>query len=133
MGKYEELTKDILALFADPLWVAEGVKTYPGDFVGTAGNTYIRVHILPSGAGINRHSVSGQVLIDIFTPAGNGPLAAVQIADKLDEYLVDRSKVLSCGTLQFLQSSAVSHRGKDSANPALSRAVYAIPFNLFGE
>ena len=133
MSKYTNLTKTILGIFGTPEWAAENVKTYPGDFVAVAStNEYIRVHVLPGGPGLNPFSVSGQVLIDIFTPAGGGPLKAAQIADKLDAHLVGECKQIDGATIQFPESSSLVHRGKDAVNPALQRSQYALNVSYFG-
>lgn len=132
MGKYEASTKCILNVFGTPEWKAEGIKTYPNNFIGVdTGNRYIRVHVLPQGAGLNLKSASGQVIVDIFTPAGGGPMDAVEIADRLDAYLVGKSRSLPEGTTQF-GNSALQHLGSDKANPALHRSSYVISFNYFG-
>lgn len=134
MGKYEALTRDILSVFGSTAWKNEGIKAFPSNYIGVdVGDKYIRVHVLPSGAGLNRSSVSGQVLIDVFTPAGKGPIESALIADRLDAYLVGRSKRLSSGMIQFGQASSMQHLGADKANPALHVSKYAVPFNYFGD
>ena len=133
MGKYNDAIKSVLALFGTASWTQENIKTFPGNYVGTgAGDTYIRVHVIPSGAGLNRASVSGQLLIDIFTPAGKGPLDAGLIADKLDAHIVGKSLKVGNSHVQFPASSSMSPHGLDKVNPALFRSTYAISFNHFG-
>ena len=132
MGKYEALSKDIFGVFGTAEWIAENIKTYPSNYVGVdAGNRYIRVQVLPQGSGLNLKSASGQVLIDIFTPAGSGPLDATLIADRLDAYLVGKSKMTEAGVTQ-LDRSSFTCVGQDKVNPALYKSQYAIPFNFFG-
>lgn len=132
MGKFVSLSKDILAIFGLPSWVSENIKSYPGNFVGVSpGDTYIRIHVLPQGAGLNLKSASGQVIIDVFTPAGNGPMAALQIADRLDAYLVGKSIQTGTNATQ-LGNSSFTHIGADKSNPSLFRSQYSIPFNYFG-
>lgn len=131
-GKYERLTKDIFSIFDAPLWKAEGIKTFPANFVTVnPGNEYIRVSIIPSGRGINQKSVSGIMIIDIFISAGTGPLRAGLIADKLDEYLIGKTISTGSNATQLLISS-LNFSGVDSDNPSLYRASYTIPFNYFG-
>ena len=133
MGKYNDAIKSVLALFGTTAWTQENIKTFPGNYVGTgAGDTYIRVHVIPSGAGLNRASVSGQLLIDIFTPAGKGPLDAGLIADRLDAHLVGKNLPVGNRNVQFPEASSMSPNGLDKANPALFRSSYAISFNYFG-
>lgn len=133
MGKYERLNKTILAIFGTAEWNAEGIKAFPSNFIGVnPGEVYIRVNVIPSGPGLNKASVSGQILIDIFTPAGKGPLDAALVADRLDAHLVGKSKMIENCLVQFLESSSMSLKGLDKGNPSLSKALYAISFNYFG-
>jgi hypothetical protein len=132
MGKYEALTKDILAIFGTPEWLAEGIKTYPANFVYATGpKTFLRVNVLPSGKGINLVSASGVLIVDIFTPAGGGPQPAMLIADKLDLYLAAKSVEIGSARTQF-GSSAFDLKGIDGADPTLYRSVYTLPFSYFG-
>lgn len=132
MGKYESLSKIIFSIFSSTEWTAENIQTYPDNFAGSdTGTRYIRVSLIPSGVGININSVSGQTIIDIFTPSGRGPAEYLKIADSLDKFLVGKLKQVSGNTVQF-HASVLSPRGFDGANPALHRASYSIPFNFFG-
>jgi hypothetical protein len=132
MGKYLEVQEDTFSLFNSPAWKAEGIKTFPTNFVAVnAGNEFIRVSIVSSGQGINIFSVSGIVIIDIFTAAGNGPKRASFIADRLDLYLVGKSLTTHSGATTQFASSSLSDRGPDKDNPALYRTAYTIPFNYF--
>jgi len=133
MGKYLNLEEDIFSVFSSSEWIAENIKTFPSNFVEmNGGNTYIRVSIIPSGTGINEKSISGIVIIDIYTPAGNGPKAATLIADTLDSYLQNKSISLVSGNVtQFLQSS-FAPKGRDRDTKSLYVTNYTIPFNYFG-
>ena len=135
MNKYESLYTDVYSIFAAAGWLAENIKTFPDNFVGNvAGDEYIRVSIIASGAEVANfiRSVSGQMIIDIFIPAGGGPTRAAQIADKLDKYLAGQSSSQTAnGGTQFFASSMIV-LGNDKANPALYRAQYSIPFNFYG-
>jgi hypothetical protein len=133
MGKYENLLKTVLAIFGTSAWIAESIKTYPQNFIGVSlGNEYIRVHVLPSGRGLDLKSASGQVIIDVFTPAGDGPVRAALIADRLDAYLLGKSFAASTATVQFDKTSSFSPVGLDKGNAALFKSIFTIPFNLFG-
>lgn len=133
MGKYLNLQSDLFSIFDSAAWKAENIRTYPSNFVAVnSGNEFIRVSIIPSGNGINLSSVSGVIIIDIFTSAGNGPKAAILIADKLDSYLVGKSvKTVSNVVTQF-SNSTLSSGSTDRDNSALYRVSYTIPFNYFG-
>lgn len=135
MGKYSALQGDVFSVFGAVAWKNEAIPTVPSNFVATdIGTTYIRVSIVANHVG-SMHplgSVSGQLLIDIFTPAGFGPSATNLIADKLDEYLVGKLiKTTDMGQSQFA-SSTLAMLGSDAANPSLHRSLYTIPFNHFG-
>jgi hypothetical protein len=132
MGKYQGLQSDIFSIFASTAWINEDIPTYPQNFVGdTSGKDYLRVSIIANGEGINLVSSSGILKIDIFTKAGFGPSLANIIADKLDKHLVGKSIKLSSSVTQFGKSS-LNPIGVDTANTALYRASYTIPFNYFG-
>lgn len=133
MGKYSDIQSDIFSVFDSTAWKAENIKTYPSNFIAVnSGNEFIRVSIIPSGNGINLISISGVIIIDIFTSAGNGPKATILIADRLDSYLVGKSvKTASSKLTQFFNSS-LSRGSIDKDNSALYRVAYTIPFTYFG-
>jgi hypothetical protein len=132
MGKYSNVQDDIFSIFNSTSWKAENIKTFPNNFVAVMpGNEFIRVSVISRNVGINIESVSGILMIDIFTSAGNGPKRANLIADKLDQYLVGKSvSTLTGSTTQFM-SSALDFRGIDTSDPALSKSNYSVPFNYF--
>lgn len=128
MSKYQDLEENIFSVFATNAWQAENIKTFPSNFLAlNAGNEYIRVSIIPAGEGININSVSGILIIDIFTSAGSGPKAATLIADKLELYLAGKK----IDNTQFF-ASTLSYLGLDIDNRALYRSSYSIPFKHFG-
>lgn len=133
MGKYENLQTNIFSVFNSSQWKSENIKTFPVNYIQlNAGNEFIKVSIIPSGKGINAHSVSGILIIDIFIPAGNGPKRASLIADKLDHYLVGKSFSTQDGNTQFIQNSSLDFKGLDKDNETLFRSSYTIPFTFFG-
>ena len=132
MGKYLSTQEDVFEIFNSQSWKSENIKTYPSNFVAiNPGNEFVRVSIIPSGNSVNINSVSGVVILDIYTPAGNGPTRTSVIADKLDQYLVGKS-FLGENTRTQLMSSSFNLLGPDKDNPALYRSSYTIPFNHFG-
>lgn len=138
MNKYAEMVGAVHSVFDSESWKAEGVTTVPSNFPlpsvpsRSPIASYVRVSIVPGSAGINLVSASGQIIIDIFTPAGGGPLPAARIADKLDKYLVGKKFSTSSGTVQCFDSS-YNEMGLDTANTSLARAKYAISMSFFGE
>jgi hypothetical protein len=135
MGKYTTVKSLVYSIFASAEWKAEAIETFPENFTGTSvGNEYIRVIILTSGeTPVNStRSVAGQLMIDIFVPAGVGSDRATQIADKLDKYLAGQSRNSAPnGNVQF-GTSTMSSIGNDTANVNLYRFLYSLSFNYFG-
>jgi hypothetical protein len=132
MGKYSNVQDDIFSIFNSTSWKAENIKTFPNNFVAvTPGNEFIRVSVISRNVGINIESVSGILMIDIFTSAGNGPKRANLIADKLDQYLVGKSVSTTSGNATQFMNSTLDFRGLDSSDPSLSRSNYSVSFNYF--
>lgn len=131
-GKYVALQEAVFSIFAKDEWKAEGIKTYPSNFIPVVtSDTFLRVSIIPSGSSVNQSSTSGLLMVDIFTPAGVGLTNASNILDALDRYLNRKAISTDKGLLQFNYSSA-EHKGVDSVNSSLYRSLYSIPFNFFG-
>lgn len=133
MGKYANVQADIFSIFSDNTWKAENIKSYPTNSVAVnSGNEFIRINIIPSGAGINLSSISGILIIDIFTSAGSGPNRATLIADRLDSYIVGKSLSTVNGIVTQFLNSSMDYIGRDPDNVSLFRSAYSIPFNYYG-
>jgi hypothetical protein len=131
MNKYSKLQSNIFSVFSSEAWKAEGLKTFPDNLaIIDPGSEFIRVSILPGNVGININSVSGVLIVDIFTSAGSGPNKTTTIADKLDRYLVGKTLSVNTSSVQF-SNSTMQPRGLDRDNPSLHRSIYTIPFNYF--
>lgn len=131
MSKYATLVLDIFSIFGSPEWELEEIRAIPSNFsMSLEEKEYIRIGIISGEKGPNLNSVSGIVNIDIFTPAGEGDLRASQIADVLDRFMNGKSKATGSGVTQFM-ASTLSNLGLDSANPALYRSQFSIPFTYF--
>ena len=133
MGKFTDSEGDIFSVFGSSAWKGEGIETQPSNYTSPeAWTEYIRVNILCNGTGPNKVSVSGILIVDIFTPAGQGPSRATLIADKLEDYLSCKSlQTAGQGVTQF-QSGSLSPIGTDKDNQTLFRSSYTIPFTYFG-
>lgn len=129
MGKYLDATLSIYSVFDTVTWKAEQIVTVPENYAGSESATFIKVFIIPRDLGVNKESVRGIVLIDIYTPAGLGVVGSLRIADKLDNYLAHKTLDVNGGSTQFM-SSSVSHHGVDKALPTSHRSVYSIPFTF---
>ncbi len=134
MGKYASIESDIFSVFAHQDWKNVAIKTYPANFVVVnPGTEYIRVNILIGGQGVNLMSASGQMIIDVFTPAGNGTRRSLLIADSLDDFFCGKSLSTNNGGVTQFFGSTVTHRGLDTDNKSLFRTSYSIPFNYYGK
>jgi len=133
MVKYLDLENDVFSIFATQAWKAEKIQTFPNNFVITKNTSeFIRINIIPSGRSINVSSVSGIIIVDIFTLAGSGTRSAILIADKLDQYLKAKTiRTALKNNTQFMGSS-LTFNGTDPDNPSLFRSTYTIPFNFYG-
>jgi hypothetical protein len=131
MGKYAQTEQDIYSIFGTTQWKSEGIKTFPENFSAVnTGEEFIRVAILAGQYNPTNplRSISGQVIIDIFIPAGATPKRANIIADKLDDYLVGKIIPNTNGATQFF-SSSLSTVGGDPDDPTLFRTNYSINFS----
>jgi hypothetical protein len=126
MGKFNNIESDVFGVFSTTAWRDEHIATIPVNFSGDVGREYIRVKIL-SEKDLNIGFARGLLMIDIFTPAGEGPSRATAIADKLDSYLVGKK----FNATQF-QGSSFETVNLDAANPTLFRSMYSITFHYFG-
>jgi len=130
MGKYITLQTNVFSIFGSQEWIDEAIKTIPANYTGVDfSEEFIRVSIIPSSPGINPNSVSGMLIADLFTKAGDGPTRSFTLADKLDVYLENKYITVSPGiAIQFF-SSVFRLDKVDSDNPSLFRSTYSIPFN----
>lgn len=133
MNKYELIEKTIHTVFGSKEWEKTQIKTIPSNFSTTGlGSEFIRMNILTGGNGLNLQSLSGLLIIDIFTSAGDGPMRATLIADTLDTFFVGKSLTASKGKVVQFMASTTKQSGPDRDNPTLNRVIYSLPFNFFG-
>lgn len=131
MSKYTKLQLDVESVFSTTAWKAESIAAYPGNFEGEIGaKEFVKIELLPSSSeDMFGHfsGIEGQVIIQIYVPAGQGMTRVLAVADILDTYF--QAKRFANGT--STGSSALNIIGKDKANPALYRADYTVDFTLF--
>lgn len=131
MGKFTGVEDDIFSIFASDAWTANGIETVPSNFTANSSE-FVRISVLANGSGVNHKSLSGILIADIFTAAGEGPRRASLIADMLDLVLDCKSVSTSLNAVTQFESSALQHNGLDRDNPALTRSTFSIPFKYFG-
>jgi hypothetical protein len=129
MGKFWNTQEKIFSVFASQNWENEKIKVVPSNFTKIDGNSeFLRVSVIMTGLGINRKSLSGLVIIDIFTKAGFGPKRALELADLVEKYFSSKSFGASKYSVQFSQG-VYSEVGLDSENLSLFRSTYSLPFS----
>jgi hypothetical protein len=133
MGKFVDIQDDVFSVFSAAAWLAESIKTYPQNHIAVnPGNEFLRVSVVPSSYLSTLYSLSGQLKIEIYTPAGLGPKRPFEIADLLDQYLSGKYLNTSGnGATQFLNSTMDEGR-IDEDNSSLYRSTYTISFNYTG-
>jgi len=131
MSKYIKLQLDVESVFSTTAWKAESIAAYPGNFEGEIGaKEFVKLELLPSSgedAFGNFSGIEGQIIIQIYVPAGQGMARVLAVAGILDSYFQAKHFVNGTST----GSSAINIIGKDKANPALFRADYTVSFKLF--
>jgi hypothetical protein len=133
MAKFSDLQTGVFGVFSSDSWNALNILTIPQNFVAAPSvTTFIRVGIIPGSPGINRLSVNGVLLIEIFTPANSGPVASMQIADSLDSFLGSNTVSISPKTSVQFFNSTIGTQALDKVNPSLFRMIYSIPFKYYG-
>jgi|GEM_PF-1412175 len=132
-SKYSNLETDIYSIFDTTKWKSEGILTKPNNYTSSNNSDeFLRITVIPSGKSVNKESVSGLLLIEIFVSAGKGSKRAFEIADTLDQYLEGKTlKTNLLGSTQFT-FSVCAPDGYDKDDPSLYRYEYNISFNYFG-
>jgi len=133
MGKFTNIMTDVFSIFGSPEWADEKLKTVPSNFsTEDLGNEFLRISIQLGDSPVNVSSMSGMLIVDIFSAFGVGPPRVTAIADILDAYLLRgvSFSYASGSTTQFLTSS-FAIIGQDKDNPVLIQAQYVANFNHY--
>ena len=128
--KYSNFIRDVENVFASDEWKAEGITTIPSNYIDTLGtDEFLRIETVPviTQQDYAQFGLKGQIIIQIYTPAGQGVMRLYTISDILDRYLQGKSFTNGTAT----SSSVISILGSDSVNPALFRADYSVDFTHF--
>ena len=136
MEKYSSIQAAVYSVFNTPAYQSENITTYPQNFQGQVDSTeYLKVFILVGKTNAiygTSDTGAGQIIIDIFTPAGVGTGRAFEIADTLDTYFA--GKVLNTSPTNGIQTSpsTLVQLGIYAENPSLYKCSYTINFSYFG-
>ncbi|RLA14114.1 MAG: hypothetical protein DRQ60_06985 [Gammaproteobacteria bacterium] len=124
MSKYTAMETNIFSIFDSSEWKSNNIATYPANYTSRSNVTeFIRISIIPSGESLNINSLSGIILIDIFTKKGYGLRTTWEISDQLDLFLVGKK----INETQLFKSNV-----RLSTDDDYNRAIYQISFKHFG-
>lgn len=127
MATISQLLTAVEGLFASSAWTANNIKAFPANYQGEINaEEWIRVSVLPFSSELAYKDVitNGQIVCQIFVPAGAGMKRAYEIADML-KTLLDQ-EVIS-GYLQTT-NSFITNIGIDTKDAGLFNVNYTVNF-----
>jgi len=127
MATISQLLTAVEGLFASSAWTSNNVKAFPANYQGEIdSDEWIRVSVLPFSSELAFKDViaNGQIVCQIFVPAGAGMKRAYEIADML-KTLLDQ-EVIS-GYLQTT-NSFITNIGIDTKDSGLFNVNYTVNF-----
>ena len=127
MSTISNILTAVEGLFASSAWTTNNIKAFPANYQGEIdSDEWIRVSVLPFSSELAYQDViaNGQIVCNIFVPAGAGMKRAYQIADLL-KTLLDQ-EVIS-GYLQTT-NSFITNIGIDPKDAGLYNIDYTVNF-----
>jgi hypothetical protein len=127
MATISQMLTAVEGLFASTAWTSNNIKAFPANYQGEIdSDEWIRVSVLPFSSELAYQDViaNGQIVCNIFVPAGAGMKRAYQIADLL-KTLLDQ-EVIS-GYLQTT-NSFITNIGIDPKDAGLYNIDYTVNF-----
>ena len=127
MATISQLLTAVEGLFASSASTSNNVKAFPANYQGEINaDEWIRVSVLPFSSELAYKDViaNGQIVCQIFVPAGAGMKRAYEIADML-KTLLDQ-EVIS-GYLQTT-NSFITNIGIDTKDSGLFNVNYTVNF-----
>lgn len=127
MATISQMLTAVEGLFASTAWTSNNIKAFPANYQGEIdADEWIRVSVLPFSSELAYQDViaNGQIVCQIFVPAGAGMKRAYEIADLL-KTLLDQ-EVIS-GYLQTT-NSFITNIGIDPKDAGLYNVDYTVNF-----
>jgi len=127
MATISQLLTAVEGLFASTAWTTNNIKAFPANYQGEINaDEWVRVSVLPFSSELAFKDViaNGQIVCQIFVPAGAGMKRAYEIADML-KVLLDQ-EVIS-GYLQTT-NSFITNIGIDTKDSGLFNVNYTVNF-----
>ena len=127
MATISQMLTAVEGLFASTAWTSNNIKAFPANYQGEIdSDEWIRVSVLPFSSELAYQDViaNGQIVCQIFVPAGAGMKRAYQIADLL-KTLLDQREI--SGYLQTT-NSFITNIGIDPKDAGLYNIDYTVNF-----
>lgn len=127
MATISQMLTAVEGLFASTAWTSNNIKAFPANYQGEIdADEWVRVSVLPFSSELAYQDViaNGQIVCQIFVPAGAGMKRAYQIADLL-KTLLDQ-EIIS-GYLQTT-NSFITNIGIDPKDAGLYNIDYTVNF-----
>lgn len=127
MATISQMLTAVEGLFASTAWTSNNIKAFPANYQGEIdSDEWVRVSVLPFSSELAYQDViaNGQIVCQIFVPAGAGMKRAYQIADLL-KTLLDQ-EIIS-GYLQTT-NSFITNIGIDPKDAGLYNIDYTVNF-----
>ena len=134
MAKFTEVVRDVEGLFArNTPWSSHRIQAFPSNYQGGGfEDEFVKIELIPAQpltASYGQFGVAGQIIIQIYTRAGEGISRSLAIADLLDSEL--QAKHLPRGTQTG--TSSLSFLGIDNDDNSLFRADYVVNFRNYND
>jgi hypothetical protein len=127
MATISQMLTAVEGLFASTAWTSNNIKAFPANYQGEIdSDEWVRVSVLPFSSELAYQDViaNGQIVCNIFVPAGAGMKRAYQIADLL-KTLLDQEEI--SGYLQTT-NSFITNIGIDPKDAGLYNIDYTVNF-----
>jgi hypothetical protein len=127
MATISQILTAVEGVFASNAWTSNNIKAFPSNYQGEINaDEWIRINVLPFSSDLAYKNVlaNGQIVCNIFVPAGAGMKRAYEIADIL-KTLFDK-EVIS-GYLQTT-NSFITNIGIDKKDSGLYNVDYTVNF-----
>jgi hypothetical protein len=134
MATISQMLTAVEGLFASTAWTSNNIKAFPANYQGEIdSDEWVRVSVLPFSSELAYQDViaNGQIVCNIFVPAGAGMKRAYQIADLLktllDQEIISDPANIASGYLQTT-NSFITNIGIDPKDAGLYNIDYTVNF-----
>ena len=129
---FNKIQKDIEQAIADNIATGQtlnGINFYPANYQGKiSGTEWVRLNVFPGNSELLYRGlrIYGQIVFNIFVPAGNGMIKSTEIADKINS-VFGRQIISGIQTT----NSFITTIGIDPVDKGLFRLDLTVNFNNY--